>query len=73
MVVSWCENHTIRKQYHSSHLPIRYDLYSMLHEKKIETTILIQQEGQNKTGITNILDMDYNHTERTYILRNGLT
>jgi len=46
MVVSWCENHTICNI--AIPLTFRYITttgYSMLHKKKIETTILIQQEG----------------------------
>jgi len=42
MVVSWCKNV-------NNNIPLTFpyddNLYSMLHEKKIEMTILIQQEG----------------------------
>jgi len=46
MVVSWCKNNTIPKI--TIPLTFRHITttgYSMLHKTKIETTILIQQEG----------------------------
>jgi len=38
VVVSWCENNTI----HNIAIPLTTTGYSMLHKKKIETTILTQ-------------------------------